>query len=104
MFFLPPFLPNDWDLAEFDEENNFIEFIRIDNDYLLVVSYNPTENPSNPYIIFSAQTKISADQMDYSQLNIDSMAKNPQEAIEKCIKVMHRINQKHNRTHPHSES
>ncbi len=100
MYFLPSFLPNDWDLAEINEENHQVEFIRIDMGYQLKISYEPTGNPGKPYVIFSAHTQNPNYSGNFKQLNIDSWAETPQEAIEKCIKVMCRINRKFDKRLP----
>jgi hypothetical protein len=101
--YLPPTLPENWDLAEIDQENEYIEFLGFDEELLVSIMAQPADNPEEPYILCLSQLKGMVGRYDFESLDWPEWYPNEELAVKSAIRLMEWINQNYQDIDPVSQ-
>ncbi|MCR9082014.1 MAG: hypothetical protein NXH89_06325 [Cyclobacteriaceae bacterium] len=91
--YLPPTLPDNWKLAEIDQENDYIEFLGFDEELLVSIIAQPADNPEEPYFLCLSQLKGMLGRYDFDSLDWPEWHTNEEMAVRSAINLMEWINQ-----------
>lgn len=85
---LPASLPENWIIAELDEDNEYLEFLGFDGEFLISLMHHPEENPSLPYFLTLSQLKGILGRYDFESLEWPEWHSNPAEAVRSAVELM----------------
>lgn len=91
--YLPDVLPENWMLADLDEENGYLEFLGYEGEFLVSVMEHSNENPKNPYFLNLSQMKGILSRFDFESLEWQEWYPTAEEALESALKLIVWINQ-----------
>jgi hypothetical protein len=89
---LPESLPENWIIAELDEDYEYLEFLGFDGEFLISIMPHPEENPSLPYFLTLSQLKGILGRYDFDNLVWPVWHGNPAEAVRSAVELMEWIN------------
>lgn len=98
--YLPPSLPQNWVLAEIDQENNYIEFLGFDEELLVFIIAQTEDNPKEPYFLCLSQLQGMVGRYDFDSLEWPEWHPNEESAVQSAIKLMDWINQNYQNIDP----
>lgn len=101
--YLPSTLPQNWVLAENDQENEYVEFLGFDKELLVSIMAQPADNPNEPYFLCLSQLKGMVGRYDFESLDWPEWHKDEESAVQSAIKLMEWINQNYQDIDPVSE-
>jgi len=102
--YLPSTLPQNWVLAEIDQENEYIEFLGFDEELLVSIMAQPAENPQEPYFLCLSQLKGIVGRYDFESLDWPEWHPDAESAVLSAIKLMEWINQNYQDIDPVSQA
>lgn len=89
---LPASFPESWIIAEMDEDNEYLEFLGFDGEFLISVMPHPEENPSLPYFLTLSQLKGILGRNDFEEMEWPEWHANPAEVVQSAIDLMQWMN------------
>ena len=101
--YLPSTLPQNWVLAEIDQENEYIEFLGYDEELLVSIMAQPADNPDEPYFLCLSQLKGMVGRYDFESLDWPEWHIDEESAVQSAIKLMEWINQNYQHIDPVSK-
>jgi hypothetical protein len=93
--YLPETLPENWEIGELDESNGYIEFLGLEEEFLVSVMKHDYDNPAKPYFLSLSQTKGILDRYEFEKLNWTEWFETAEQAMDSAIKLLEWINQNH---------
>lgn len=90
---LPASLPENWIIAELDEDYEYLEFLGFDGEFLISLMPHPEESPSLPYFLTLSQLKGILGRFDFEDLEWPEWHANPAEAVRSAVDLMEWMNQ-----------
>lgn len=85
---LPASLPENWIIAELDEDYEYLEFLGFDGEFLISLMPHPEENPSLPYFLTLSQLKGIIGRYEFEDLEWPEWHGNPAEAVRSAVELM----------------
>ncbi len=90
--YLPETLPENWGIGELDESNGYIEFLGLEEEFLVSVMKHEYDNPAKPFFLSLSQTKGILERYEFEKLNWPEWFGTAQEAVDSAIKLLDWIN------------
>ena len=90
---IPATIPANWKISELDEENECLEFLGFDDEFLVSLMKHKYDNPSAPYFLCLNQMKGILDRCDFENLEWPEWFENAEDGVDSAIKLMEWINQ-----------
>lgn len=89
---LPASQPENWIIAELDEDNEYLEFLGFEGEFLISLMPHPEENPSLPFFLTLSQLKGILGRYDFEDLEWPEWHGNPAEAVRSAVELMEWMN------------
>ena len=88
-------LPENWEIGELDESNGYIEFLGLEEEFLVSVMKHEYDNPAKPFFLSLSQTKGILERYEFEKLNWQEWFETAEEAMVSALNLMEWINQNH---------
>lgn len=97
---LPAELPENWTIAEIDEENNYIEFLGFDEEFLISIMKDTYENPDEPFHLVMNPLKGILSRYDFENLDWPQWFGKRKDTVRSTLDLINWINQTHHNFAP----
>lgn len=97
---LPAELPENWIIAENDEEKDYIEFQGFDGEFLISIMKDSYENPEEPFHLCMNPLKGILSRYDFENLDWPQWFTKRKGAIQSAIDLMNWINKNYSNFDP----
>lgn len=101
--FFPPALPANWFISDDDPDNNYIELLGFDGEFLVSISYEPDENSIKPYFLNLQQMKGAFQRYDYTSFGIGTWYSSSQAASMAAFDLLVLLNENYGKFLPVSQ-
>ncbi|WP_339865377.1 hypothetical protein [uncultured Algoriphagus sp.] len=91
--YLPHPLPENWLISEIDQDNEYLEFLGHNGEFLVSIMKHEYDNPKKPYYLSLTQLKGILGRFDFESLDWPEWFQAEKEALESALKLMEWINQ-----------
>lgn len=90
---LPAELPENWIIAEIDEENSYIEFLGFNEEFLISIMKDTYESPEEPFHLVMNPLKGMLSRYEFDQLDWPEWFKYEKQAVQSALDLMNWMNQ-----------
>lgn len=90
---LPAELPENWVIAELDEENDYLEFLGFEGEFLVSIMKDTYENPDEPFHLVMNPLKGILSRYDFEKLNWPECFAKRKDAVQSAVELMTWMNQ-----------
>jgi hypothetical protein len=90
---LPAELPENWIIAEIDEENSYIEFLGFNEEFLISIMKDTYESPEEPFHLVMNPLKGMLSRYVFDQLDWPEWFKYEKQAVQSALDLMNWMNQ-----------
>ncbi|UZD22286.1 hypothetical protein PBT90_02350 [Algoriphagus halophytocola] len=101
---LPHPLPENWLIGELDQDNEYLELLGHNEEFLLSIMKHEYDNPAKPYFLNLSQLKGILCRYDFESLDWPEWFKSPKDGVESAIRLMEWINLNYGTFDPVSNS
>lgn len=89
---LPDTLPENWFIGELDQDNEYLELLGHNEEFLVSIMKHEYDNPDKPYYLNLSQLKGILARNDFESLEWPEWFENEKEAWESALRLMKWIN------------
>lgn len=90
--YLPHPLPENWLISEIDQDNEYLEFLGHNGEFLVSIMKHEYDNPEKPYYLSLSQLKGILGRYDFESLEWPEWFKSSKESVESALTLMEWIN------------
>ncbi|MEB2777456.1 hypothetical protein SYJ56_19230 [Algoriphagus sp. D3-2-R+10] len=91
--YLTDTLPENWLIGELDQDNEYLELLGHDGEFLVSIMNHEYDNPGKPYFLNLSQLKGILGRYDFESLGWPEWYKEAKDAVNSALKLMEWINQ-----------
>ena len=91
--YLPYPLPENWLIGELDQDNEYLEFLGYNGEFLVSIMKHEYNNPQKPYFLNLSQLKGILGRFDFESLDWPEWFEDLKEAMESASALIEWINQ-----------